>query len=409
LNLITQQSLANGEIAAFGKPIHIAFLYNHEAAHQVRHSAVVIPKLLERHHDVRITVLATSDALLGVVREVCGPAATPRFETMLLTRPQWRRALSGLLDKFSPFTRLDHLYSNRAVFAGFDAVVVTEGTSLFLKKLRGLERLKIIRIDHGAGDRSIGFTPSFAGNDLVLIAGAKQRERFRQLGYLRDDQMAVVGYTKFDAVIKSVEKPKVFADDKPVVLYNPHPDASLSSWYGMGLQVLDFFYESRDYNLIFAPHVMLFQRRLHISLESRAAKLRRNLPRKYQECSHILIDTGSPASIDMTYTLAADIYLGDVSSQVYEFLIERRPCIFLNAHGAKWENNPNYAFWRFGPVLDNVRGLGPMLREIEGRHAHYRAVQDAAFAETFDLQPTASSVRAADAIAGFLKWRRAAA
>lgn len=29
----------------------------------------------------------------------------------------------------------------------------------------------------------------------------------------------------------------------------------------------------------------------------------------------------------MTYTPAADIYLGDVSSQSYEFLLDPRPCL----------------------------------------------------------------------------------
>lgn len=390
--------------------MRLGFLYNHEGVHQVRHSAVVIPQLLERHSDVEITVLATSDALLDAVREVCGPAVSQRLSILKLSRPRWRRSLAGVLDKVSPFSRLDHLYSNRALFAQFDALIVTEGTSLFLKKLRGLDQLKIIRIDHGAGDRAIGFKPSFGGNDLVLIAGEKQRERFRQLGYLRDDQMAVVGYTKFDAVNAArAPKKKLFADDKPVVLYNPHLEPKLSSWYGMGIEVLDFFRESKDYNLVFAPHVMLFRRRLHISLESWVARFRRDLPKRFHDCPHMLIDTGSAACVDMTYTLAADIYLGDVSSQVYEFLIERRPCIFLNAHDARWRGDANYAFWNFGPVLDSVKGLEAVLKDVTSSHDAYRPAQEEAFQETFDLQPTASSVRAADAIAGFLRTRALAA
>jgi hypothetical protein len=379
-------------------------LYNHEGVHQVRHSAVVIPQMLARHADVQITVLATSEALIEAVIDVCGPDLIGRVEIIKLERPRWRRPIAGVLDKVSPFSRLDNLFSNRILFAKLDALIVTEGTSLFLKKLRGLEHLKIIRIDHGAGDRSIGFTRTFSGNDLVLIAGEKQRERFRRLGYLRDDQMAVVGYTKFDAVgAENKARKKLFPDDKPVVLYNPHPEPRLSSWYGMGIDVLDFFRESKDYNLIFAPHVMLFRRRLHVSLESWVARFRRDLPRRFRECPHILIDTGSSASVDMTYTLAADVYLGDVSSQVYEFLIKRRPCIFLNAHDARWQGDANYAFWNFGPVVDTIDHLATALKEVAMSHAIYRPVQDEAFQETFDLQPTASSIRAADVIAGFLR------
>lgn len=405
VNAVSKPSAIKAE-----RPLRVGFLYNHEGVHQVRHSAVVIPQLLERHPHIQITVLATSEALIEAVIGVCGPELIGRVEIIKLSRPAWRKPLAGVLDKVSPFSRLDNLYSNRDLFAKFDALVVTEGTSLFLKKLRGLEHLKIIRIDHGAGDRSIGFTPSFSGNDLVLIAGEKQRERFLRSGYLREDQIAVVGYTKFDAVnALDGSRKKLFADDKPVVLYNPHPEPRLSSWYKMGIEVLDFFRTSKDYNLIFAPHVMLFRRRLHISLESWAARVRRNLPRRFHDCPHMLIDTGSSASVDMTYTLAADIYLGDVSSQVYEFLVQRRPCVFLNAHGADWQHDANYAFWKFGPVLDDVAHLGAALDGVVTSHDRYRPIQEAAFQDTFDLQPVASSVRAADAIAGFLNARYLAA
>ncbi len=48
----------------------------------------------------------------------------------------------------------------------------------------------------------------------------------------------------------------------------------------------------------------------------------------------------------MSYTTAADIYLGDVSSQVYEFLYEPRPCLFLNSHEFAWKSDPNFAHWK---------------------------------------------------------------
>lgn len=390
-------------LPACDRPRRIAFLYNHDAAHQVRHSAIVIPQILERHRDIDVTVLGSSTDLLSAVREICGPHVENRIEIVELERPKWRRHIGRLLDSVAPFSRLDHLYSNRARFAPFDAVVVTEGTSLFLKKLRGLRDLKIIRIDHGAGDRAIGFQPSFSGNDLVLIAGTKQRERFRSLGYLRDDQMAVVGYTKFDTVDHAGNSQKLFPNDKPVVLYNPHPDPRLSSWYHMGVKVLDFFRQSTDYNLIFAPHVMMFKRRFHVSLEPWAMRLRRDLPARFKGCPNIFIDTGSASSINMTYTLSADIYLGDVSSQVYEFLIKPRPCIFLDAHNTRWQGEPNYEFWRCGPVLSDVGALGNALRNAGADQVRFRPIQEQAFRATFDVQPMSAAARAADAIAGFLR------
>ena len=182
------------------KRMKVAFLYNHEAGHQARHSAVVIPALIAAYPSIDVTVLATSDALLETVRGICGGDVGGKCRFVILAVPGWHKPIARVLDPVVPFSRLDHLYSNRALFASFDAVIVTEGTSLFLRKLQGLEHLKILRIDHGAGDRSIGFQPSYGGNDLVLLAGPKLRDRFLQLGYLRPDQIAVVGYPKFDSV-----------------------------------------------------------------------------------------------------------------------------------------------------------------------------------------------------------------
>jgi len=382
--------------------MRIAFLYNHEAGHQARHSAVVIPQLLARHPTIDVAVLATSDALLETVRAVAGPGAA-RCRFVKLHTPSWHKPFARVLDQIAPFSRMDQLYSNRHLFKSFDAVIVTEGTSLFLRKLRGLEHLKILRIDHGAGDRAIGFKPSFGKNDLVLIAGAKQRDRFLKLGYLRQDQIAVVGYPKFDTVdMAATGKRKFFDNSKPVVVYNPHPEPRLSSWYDMGLDVLEYFYRSSDYNLIFAPHVMLFRKRVHMTVEGWALKVRRDLPKRYFACPHIRIDTGSALSFDMTYILAADIYLGDVSSQVYEFMAVPRPSVFLNPQRRAWHDDPNYAFWHFGDVVSDIDALDAALKAAPENHVRYKPVQERAFAETFDLQQTPSATRAADAIAAFL-------
>jgi hypothetical protein len=383
--------------------LRIAFLYNHDAGHQLRHSALVIPALIARYPDIEVSVLATSDLLLDTIRDLCGSDIERRCSFIKLEVPSWHAAFAHLLDPVMPFSRLDQLYSNRELFKRFDAVIVTEGTSLFLRKLRGLEHLKILRIDHGAGDRSIGFQPSFGGNDLVLLHGGKQRDRFLQLGYLRPEQIAVIGYPKFDTIdIAAGRKRKLFNNDKPVVLYNPHPEPRLSSWYDAGLAVLEYFYSNPDYNLIFAPHAMLFRRKIHLTVEGLALRWRGELPEKYHYSPHILIDTGSTASFDMTYTLAADIYLGDVSSQVYEFLIEPRPCVFLNPRRAVWQKDPNYAFWHFGTVVEDITRLDRALRAAPAEHTSYRPIQEQAFKTTFDLQPRPSSQRAADAIAAFL-------
>ena len=80
----------------------------------------------------------------------------------------------------------------------------------------------------------------------------------------------------------------------------------------------------------------------------------------------VIIDLGSERSLDMTYSRAADIYAGDVSSQVYEFLDRPKPCVFLNAHGIEWRDNPNFPNWDLG---DDRRELLPYLLEPAGDSA----------------------------------------
>jgi CDP-glycerol glycerophosphotransferase (TagB/SpsB family) len=160
-----------------------------------------------------------------------------------------------------------------------------------------------------------------------------------------------------------------------VVVYNPHFDQTVSSWRPMGLQVLDFFLENTDYNLIFAPHVVLFKH---------SARHRASLPAKYLGVPNIPIDKGSAASADMTYMLAADIYLGDVSSQVYEFLLEPRPCIFLNGHHVSWQNDPHYFHWRLGQVVADVETeLRPALDRAVSLQEQFLPRQREAFTYTF--------------------------
>src|SRR3546814_16116783 len=75
--------------------------------------------------------------------------------------------------------------------------------------------------------------------------------------------------------------------------------------------------------LVVAPHVRLFA---EASDAERAAVAKLAVPGK------VMIDLASDRLFDMSYTSGADIYLGDVSSQVYEFLATPRPCLFSNPH-----------------------------------------------------------------------------
>ncbi|MEH6828948.1 hypothetical protein [Parasphingorhabdus sp.] len=382
-------------------PRRIGFLFNHDELHQVAHIAPIISALQRQAPTARVEVITSSDRQAEAVREFLDPALpTPAFWSI---RPHaGTRLVEKMLGNMIPLHRLSSLKRSTDLFRQFDALVVPETTTTYLKKNNPSDRPKLIFFPHGAGDRSIGFSPEMRLFDYVLLPGAKTRDRMLAAGVIRPDNHRIVGYPKFEAY---ADRPPVrlFDNDKPIVLYNPHFDPLLSSWFRFGEQILDYFAQQNDYNLIFAPHVMLFQRKLLASVEHRLLKFRQRIDPRFAALGHIHIDTGSTRSVDMTYTSAADIYLGDVSSQIYEFIRAPRPAIFLNSHDAKWQGNANYEHWTFGPVLDDLAGLGAALAEVSPLSDPFREAQTRAFAYSFDIDADRPpSQRAAMAIAEFL-------
>ena len=126
------------------------------------------------------------------------------------------------------------------------------------------------------------------------------------------------------------------------------------------------------------------------------------MPDFIKGADNIIVDTGSLASIDMTYIRSADLYLGDVSSQVYEFMIEPRPVMYLNSGDASWQNDPNFLCWHCGDVVDAIEDFPAALEKALAEPQRYRRQQEDAAMDAFDLSDTPAAIRAADAIRGFM-------
>jgi hypothetical protein len=376
--------------------LRIGFLFNHDALHQVRHSAPVIAELV-RFPDVEVRVLTSSPAQEREVRALIGEAAAHvRFQTLLPGR--LAAVLDRLLGQVAPFRRVAVLKRNVAAFAELDVLVVPESTSIMLRDRFGLNDLRFVRMQHGAGDRSVLYRPVIARFDLMLLSGDKVRDRMLDLGLIAQDRSRVVGYPKFDTVDPAQAGPPLFANGRPTVLYNPHFEPKLSSWYDMGEAVLDWFAGQDRFNLIFAPHVMLFKRRIHASVEHRRMRWRQDVAERFRSVPHMLIDTGSARSTDMSYIRAADIYLGDASSQIYEWIARPRPAIFLDPSHAAWRDNPDFAHWELGEVIRDAAMLPGALDRAMAAPDAFRAAQQAAFRATFSVEEEPASRRAARAI-----------
>ena len=367
----------------------IGFLYNAQV-HQIPHNAPMAFEMSIRHPHIEVVIIVPSATHLAFLQNL-GTRYPDHTCSYIVTKlPRIVRVLSQWWSGNLPPKLLTLLF-NRRLFSTFDALVVPERTSLALKKLR-LTRLKLIHSGHGAGDREVAFEPRLKEFDFLLIPGRKQADRLRTLGLVNADGYALVGYCKFDVYPRSPSATqRLFSNSNPTVLYNPHFRPQFSSWPTMGHQILKWFANTSEYNLIFAPHIRLFEN---------ATMAQKRQVQRYAG-GNIIVDLGSDASVDMTYTHAADIYLGDISSQIYEFLNHPRPCIFLNAHSVDWKDNPNYLCWECGPVLNNVDELAPHLDTATRTHAEYQPRQETLVQYTFDHTKHTAGVRGADAIAAY--------
>ncbi|WP_174839782.1 hypothetical protein [Solimonas terrae] len=398
---------ADGPVASPGtasetapKAPRCGFLFNHDQLHQIAHSAPIAFELIRRSTQMDVTLLASSQAQLDYLQCAAARYGLAQADIRLLHLPRWLRPIARALDGIMPFSRITMLLGNLATFRTLDLLVVPEKTSLLLRTHFGLKSLKMVHTRHGAGDREVGFDRASGKFDMVLVSGQKIADRLQRAGLLKPGGYRIVGYPKFD-MHAGTARPKLFDNDRPTVLYNPHCSPRLSSWYRDGLAVLEAFYQSDKYNLIFAPHVMLFSKRVQVSLDRLRLDWPGRIPERYRNCAHMLIDTGSANSCNMSYTRAADLYLGDASSQVYEFLLDPRPCAFLDSHDTDWREDNNYQHWHAGPVLGSAQHLEASIDEVFATHADYLPVQRRLFEYSFDLNGTPSAQRAAEAIECF--------
>jgi hypothetical protein len=363
---------------------HVGFLFLGPAAH-IAHAATVAFEL-DAMPGYTATALVSSavhaETIDGLARRYGAGCRMERLHADPLHR-------LARLFKHRAHPRVRYvLRHNRRRLGEFDALVSTDAHPA-LGCLGN--RPRMVLAGHGAGLRAHGKYPGMDRFDLFLLPGRTKLERLRQMGYVDEANCRIIGYPKFDLATAGWPAP-LFGNGNPVVLYNPHFNPRESSWPRWGMQVLDWFLAHPQYNLVFAPHVLL------------GAHARLRPAPRHLRAANIHVDLDGPALIDMTYASLADVYLGDISSQVYEFVARRpRPCIFLDPHRRAWRDNPNLDMWRMGTVLDGLDGLGPALQAAREAFGRYRGEQRRQVAAAFDQGELPAGQRGALAIASLLE------
>ena len=380
-------------------PGSLLFLFNHDATHQLAHTAGILKVLALRDVDRPIVCAYGTSAIAQRLRSMLGEEAAERIGWFDLSLPR-----PGLLiNRIAPAERLKRLTHHAGELRNAALIVSPERTCLHLKRQWKEDGPQFIFVPHGAGDRSVTYHPDMSGFDAMLVSGRKVADEMIRHGLASPETVAIIGYPKFDLIDRQATR-KFFENDRPTFLYNPHFDPHLSSWYDHGPALIDWFAfgPGQAYNLVFAPHIMLFRKKLHISPEYRVARRRPDLNPQWRQCANIRIDIDSEALTDMSYTLSADAYIGDVSSQIYEFLIRPRPAFFIDTHSRADDEALPYLSWSAGDVVRSAASLFPLLPHFEERGRLYEARQEEIFDYTMSRSTRPSSARGADAILSWL-------
>ena len=400
------------QIIQGGRPVNapVTFLFNHDAGHQAAHLAGIAGALALQQKERKVVVAFGSDATRTEVEKLLSQAQIPALEWHSLALPKTLIWLTRGLNSLVPIHRLLRLYYHNAQLRKSAAIVSTERTCLTLKRHWSRYRPKdhapaFVYVPHGSGDRNVAVHPALKAFDLCLVSGQKVQNQLVEAGVATPDRCRVIGYAKFD-ILRGRVPEAFFENGKPTFLYNPHFDPHMSSWFDYGTEILEYFYQNPDrYNLIFAPHVMLFYKKVHISPEYRVTRKRPDIDPKYYNAPNVRIDVDSARLFDMSYTWSADAYIGDVSSQVYEFLYRPRACFFIDTHSKVAPNAPpEYDFWNNGPVVRNAQELLPLLADYEAIAVHYRDAQQRRMAYTADQSdPRPASERGAEALSRYVE------
>lgn len=368
--------------------LSIAVVYIAEA-YQCYHGAALALRLAERA-GVKVTSFYFDPQTPRHLERIHRAFSAAPMLTVPLHRSTVTRALQGLkvLGSFKHLTLRD----NREQLDRFDAILAVENT-LAMARQEGIHKPTLIYTPHGFGDRAYAFVKRIATFDFVLLAGRKSEARMLEKGLIRPGRYALTGSIKLETARRLAQSAALpFAEERPIVLYNPHFEANLGSWKAFIRPLLEGFRKDDRFNLIVAPHAKMF----------RKASVARRRRLEALSSASICVDLGSDRALDSTYLFAASVYVGDVSSQVYEFLATPRPCVFLNAHGVQWQGNPNYAHWQLGDVVDDPKDLMSAIARASERHILYRQRQEAFAAATLGDPSGSPSQRAADAVLRFL-------
>lgn len=272
---------------------------------------------------------------------------------------------------------------------GAGVVVCAERTSLWIPAVMPFAP-RFVFTFHGSGPVNKWRDRRNRAAWRMLVPSDDQRRR-AIAGGTPPERIVATGYVKTGFPRSKVRT--LFADARPIVMYSPHWERHRSSWWTWGRGIVDALVRQDRFDVILAPHQRLAETDPSMPAVLAAAAA----------SPHVHADHQSFATVDGSYTAAADIYLGDTSSLAVEFMAQPRPCVFLNDRGLAWRDMPERDFWHCGEVVDDPADVMPaLLRAADGPPRFVEAQRHYAETALGDATP-AAAVRAAEAVFAALR------
>lgn len=310
-----------------------------------------------------VEALAAADATLPIDCWI----ASGRHEELLTP---WIAALPSVRLRRAPGFRARVLPAKLPMLARLaprlarmPVAVCAEQTSLWLPRLLPWLPTRFVKTSHGVGSMSARDDPRRRAAFHTLVPSEQERATYLARG-IAPDRITATGYVKAGFRHRTPAR-ALFADDRPILLYTPHWQPHRSSWPAWGKDVVATLARQDHWNVIMAPHQRLIERAPEV----------RDVLAAVADLPHVHCDLDSFATVDGSYTAAADLYLGDTSSQVIEFLMRPRPAVFLDPVGRDWRAEPSYAMWAAGEVVTTLDDLLPAVARAIERHGDYQPVQ----------------------------------
>lgn len=346
----------------------VAFLFLGESL-LIPHLLPIVEALAVTAPDMPVDLWVRDPATETILRERVGRAArirrAPGFGE---GRPQKLLLLARLLP---------HLWK-------VPVVVCAEQTSLWIPRLLP-GRWRFVKTSHGVGSMSARDDRRRRVAWRLLVPSERERRTYLDRG-LPPETVIATGYVK--ASFKGQSVHPHFVQPRPIILYAPHWQRHRSSWWDWGRRIVAMLGEQQDFNVILAPHQRLIERDPEV----------RRVLASVADRPHVHTDLDSFAMVDGSYTAAADIYLGDTSSQVVEFLARPRPCVFLNSQRIDWRATDDHGFWECGEVVDDPERIMGALEDAASLHGYYHAVQTQFAADSLGDCSTEAPMRAAGVV-----------